>query len=74
MNCYVCSQKNTDRVAVGLCHHCSAGICAEHAIEVSFNMTAGQIINFTRTLPVKARQLLCNVCKVALEQPRNRAA
>ncbi len=74
MNCYECSQEKNDRVAIGLCHHCSAGICAKHAIEVSRNVTAGQIINFTWTLPVKARQMLCNVCKAALEQPRKRAA
>lgn len=74
MNCYVCSHENTDRVAVGLCHQCSAAICSEHAIEVSRELTAGILINFTWTLPVKARQLLCNVCKAALEQPRTRAA
>lgn len=74
MNCYVCSHENTDRIAVGLCHHCSAAICSEHALEVSCDVTAGNVINFTWTLPVKARQLLCNVCKAALEQSRKRAA
>jgi hypothetical protein len=72
MNCYVCSHENTDRVAVGLCHHGPAGICTEHAIEMSSDVTTTYILNRNVMLPIKARRLLCHVCKNALEQPRER--
>jgi hypothetical protein len=70
MNCYVCSLEKIDRVAVGLCHHCSAGICIEHAIEVSSDVTTTYMLGRVVALPVKARRLLCHVCKSALQQPR----
>ena len=30
MHCYECLQNDETREAVGLCHHCSAALCAEH--------------------------------------------
>ncbi|MBA3256322.1 MAG: DUF2180 family protein [Pyrinomonadaceae bacterium] len=33
MNCYVCAQGDLERVALGLCHNCSAGLCIEHVLE-----------------------------------------
>jgi hypothetical protein len=37
MNCYFCNQHHPggtrfdNQPAVGVCHHCGAGVCAEHA-------------------------------------------
>jgi len=30
MECHQCLQSGISREAVGLCHHCSAALCAEH--------------------------------------------
>jgi hypothetical protein len=70
MNCYVCAQRDSERTAVGLCHNCSAGLCIEHAHEKCIEVTNDSLINRIMTLPLKARQLLCHLCKQALEQPR----
>ena len=68
MNCYECFQNGTAREAVGLCHHCSAGLCAEHACAVADPILVSYPVATTRTLPKAARILLCPICKAALEQ------
>ena len=30
MECYQCLQAGVTREAAGLCHHCSAALCADH--------------------------------------------
>ena len=70
MNCYVCAQGDLERVAVGLCHNCSAGICIEHSLERSREVTFLALFDREVTLPLKARELLCQLCKQALEQPQ----
>lgn len=69
MHCYECSQAGIARDAIGLCHHCSAGLCSGHACTVADPITAQYLIARTVILPKKARQLLCSTCKTALEQP-----
>ena len=70
MNCYECAHGKVERPAVGLCHNCSAGLCDEHVFErprdITTTVPLGQIV----TLPIAAREILCHVCKNALEQPR----
>ena len=70
MQCYECSSEGMTREAIGVCHHCSAGLCAEHACFVSDPLTARHPIAQTVVLPRRARVLLCPMCKNALEQPR----
>jgi hypothetical protein len=69
MHCYECSRNDAIRDAVGLCHHCSAALCAEHARMVADPVTAIYPLMRPTVLPVHAR-LLCNTCKAALEQVR----
>ena len=70
MHCYECSKGGRDRMAVGLCHHCSAALCTDHACVVAEPVTTTCAICKTVVLPKKARLLLCGTCLGALEQVR----
>jgi len=70
MHCYECSQVGIAREAIGICHHCSAALCPDHAYAVADPITAQYFMGRIAILPKKARQLLCSTCKTALEQPR----
>lgn len=72
MSCYECLLAGIVRDAVGSCHHCSAALCAEHICVVDDPVTGCVPLVRTIVLPKKARLLLCNTCKAALEQqPRS---
>jgi len=71
MHCYECLQIDVTRDAVGLCHHCSAALCAEHACLIADPVTAIYPLMLTVVLPKHARLLLCATCKAALEQSRS---
>ncbi len=70
MCCYECSQAGTRGEAIGICHHCSVGLCQEHAAMIEDQVTMTALINRTVVLPKKARLLLCNTCLAALQQER----
>jgi hypothetical protein len=70
MLCYECSQMEANREAIGVCHHCSVGLCQEHASMVTDPVTMTALINRTVVLPKKARLLLCATCMRALQQER----
>lgn len=70
MHCYECSQTGEARDAVGLCHHCSAALCAEHIFSVPDAVRIPVPVSKEVTLPKRARLLLCRTCKAALEQAR----
>ena len=69
MECYQCVQAGIPRQAAGLCHHCSAGLCPEHILEVRDPITIRHVMAPSVVLPQRARVLLCSTCKAALEQP-----
>ncbi len=68
MICFECSKSGASRDAVGLCHHCSAALCAEHARTVDDPVTATYAISKTVVLPKHARLMLCEICRDALLQ------
>ncbi len=68
MLCYECSQAGRNREAVGLCHHCSAALCADHASMVADPVTTTYPLLKTVVLPKKARLFLCDTCLQALRQ------
>jgi hypothetical protein len=68
MICYECQQTAKKRDAVALCHHCSAGLCADHALILSDPVTAQYPICKTIVLPLRARVFLCRTCREALRQ------
>lgn len=74
MNCYVCALKERECPAIGLCDQCSAGLCINHAIDVSQTVIMGDPIVHVVELPLKARRLVCQVCKEAFEQPHKLAS
>lgn len=69
MICYECSLSGNRSDAVGLCHFCSAGLCAEHANLVAEEIQSHEVVVKTVALPRKARRIFCSVCKDAIEQP-----
>ena len=70
MYCYECSQADTQQKAIGICHHCSVGLCQQHALMITDPVTMTALINRTVVLPKKARLLLCATCLTALQQER----
>jgi len=73
MLCYECCQAGKGSEAVGLCHHCSAALCSNHARIVSDPVTASYPVATTIVLPVRARVILCDTCFSALYQKREPA-
>lgn len=70
MNCYPCDREKIERAAVALCHHCSAALCREHALEAPREVTTIVPLGRVVALPISAREFLCRICKQTLEQPR----
>ncbi len=68
MVCYECQQAGKTRDAVGLCHHCSAALCPEHALVVSDPVTTQYPLCRSVVLPLRARLFLCGTCWEALRQ------
>ncbi len=70
MHCFECFGNRMERDAIGLCHHCSVALCAEHAIVVADALTGVEPLFKTVILSKRARLLLCGTCKEALQQQR----
>ena len=68
MKCFECSLEGERSDAVGVCHHCSVGLCTEHAVLTADPILAHQPIAQVVELPKKARALLCRTCLDALRQ------
>ncbi len=73
MLCYECSQSGARSDAVGVCHHCSAGLCPSHVHLVSDPVTAHFPVAKTVVLPQHARLILCEICYAALHQKHESA-
>jgi len=71
MFCYECCKNGQTREAVGICHHCSAALCANHAHTVDDPVTAIRPLNRIVVLPKHARLMLCETCLFALQQVKN---
>ena len=72
MKCLDCStSQGRATEAMGVCHHCSAGVCESDSALVSDPVTMQALIMRTVILPKRARVLLCNTCLEALGQPHN---
>jgi hypothetical protein len=68
MKCYDCSTQGGRTDAIGVCHHCSAGVCVDHGTFIMDPVLVHEPIARTVALPVKARELLCRTCLEALGQ------
>lgn len=68
MKCLDCARKGTATETIGICHHCSAGVCDIHGALVLDPVTAPALVMGTRDLPKKARLLFCHHCLAALRQ------
>jgi hypothetical protein len=68
MLCYECVKAGKSREAVGLCHHCSAALCGDHACIVSEPISTIYPLFRKVILPKKARLFFCGTCLSALEQ------
>jgi hypothetical protein len=70
MICFECFQRGQRTEAVGLCHYCSAAVCADHGFVAPRPVYMQLPLVKLVSLPKPAQELLCNVCRAALEQPR----
>lgn len=73
MKCYDCSTQSSpaqssQKDAIGICNHCSVGLCAEHGALLSDPILVNVPVNRTVALAKQARELLCHVCLDALRQ------
>jgi hypothetical protein len=68
MICYECSKSGHRTEAVGICHHCSIGLCATHTRLLDDPVTTVRPVATSVVLPKHARILLCEVCYAALQQ------
>jgi hypothetical protein len=68
MLCYECAKAGKRHESVGLCHHCSAALCGDHACVVTDPIATTYPLFRTVILPKKAQLLLCGTCLSALEQ------
>lgn len=68
MICYECAKSGKRSEAVGLCHHCSAALCSDHAIAIDDAVTALDAVCKAVVLPKHARLILCATCQLALAQ------
>lgn len=62
MNCYECATKGKERMAVAICHRCSAGLCLEHAVEVARTVVRREPINRLVAVTTPGREFLCKTC------------
>ncbi|MDH6132049.1 hypothetical protein P3T37_001434 [Kitasatospora sp. MAA4] len=64
MNCYDCHTAERTTPALAVCHHCGAGLCAEHAraLPDTVHHLSG---TGASTLPRRARRISCSVCAEA---------
>ncbi|MBS1982940.1 MAG: DUF2180 family protein [Bdellovibrionales bacterium] len=70
MRCYDCTIQGDRNEAIGVCHHCSVGLCENHGTIVPDVILGHEPIAKTVALPKKARALLCRTCLEALQQPK----
>lgn len=74
MFCYECALQGVRREAIGMCHNCSLALCREHAhvepapVVATYAIRTYPSVRGAVELPVKARKLLCAVCRAALGQ------
>jgi hypothetical protein len=70
MDCNVCDEHDLTREAVAVYYNCSEGLCRENLSERPRDVTTTVPLGRIVTLPIAAREILCHICKKALEQPR----
>jgi hypothetical protein len=68
MKCLDCARNGFATETIGICHHCSAGVCDTHGRLVSDPVTVPALVMGTRILPKRARLLFCNHCLSPLRQ------
>jgi hypothetical protein len=68
MKCFDCARKGTATETIGICHHCSSGVCESHGTLVFVPVTVPTVVMGTKDLPKRARLLFCNHCLAALRQ------
>ena len=65
MNCLDCAGAGVAAEAVGTCHDCGSGVCAQHARVLPRWLTRIAVINRVERVEPPGRLLLCPVCEAA---------
>ena len=70
MNCLDCAANDQVTPAVGVCHDCGAGVCADHAVSRDKYLTRTVALNMQIDVEPPARVLRCEVCTTAVDAVR----
>ncbi len=68
MRCYECSLMGNQTEAIGICHHCSTGVCAEHSGLYTHPLPGPEPAAKASGLPSHFRSLLCPHCMEAIRK------
>jgi hypothetical protein len=73
MMCYECALQGAEREAVGMCHNCSIGLCAEHGKRVKTLVPHPTNRSFApdvpdQEIPTEAERFLCSSCAQAMQR------
>ncbi len=67
MNCYDCNKERVETVALGVCHICGAGLCAEHTRETKQAVKITQAFFAKVAVDPPQRGLVCLKCAESIE-------
>jgi hypothetical protein len=70
MNCLDCAANGQVTPAVGVCHDCGAGVCADHVVSGDRHLTRLEGIGMKVKVEPPARLLRCEVCTAAVDAVR----
>jgi hypothetical protein len=62
VNCLDCQDSSTDAPAVGVCHQCGAGVCAEHAVIKWQRLSCVRAVARVVVIDRPVRRVLCQAC------------
>lgn len=69
MNCFECAKANDAVAAVGLCQHCSVGLCLDHLVEAREHRVGGTVYGCSHTMP-RLNPLTAMPSKAPIERER----
>ena len=67
MNCLDCAAHGQVKPALGVCHDCGAGVCADHVVSRDRHLTRLEGIGMKVKVEPPARLLRCEVCTTAVD-------
>ncbi len=67
---YDCHHFGNTTAAIGVCHDCGAGMCADHAIEHHYVLTVVTATSTQTPIEPPQRRIRCQACAAAIDAAR----